>query len=96
VKKGSQLYIEGKIRTRSYDDKDGNKRYVTEIVADLMQMLGKKSDSGSDETHDRPAEPGQKFSSPRQENTASGSNSVGQGPDTFDNTSSSDDDDLPF
>jgi single-strand DNA-binding protein len=45
VKKGSQLYIEGKIRTRSYDDKDGNKRYVTEIVADLMQMLGKKSDS---------------------------------------------------
>ncbi len=96
VKKGSQLYIEGKIRTRSYDDKDGNKRYVTEIVADLMQMLGKKSDSGSDEAHDRSAESGQKFSSPRQENTASGSSSDGQGHDTFDNTSSSDDDDLPF
>lgn len=45
VKKGSQLYIEGKIRTRSYDDRDGNKRYITEIVADTMQMLGKKGDN---------------------------------------------------
>ena len=45
VKKGSQLYIEGKIRTRSYDDKEGNKRYITEIVADNMQMLGKKGDT---------------------------------------------------
>ena len=47
VKKGSQLYIEGKIRTRSYDDKEGNKRYITEIVGDNMQLLGKKSDSAS-------------------------------------------------
>ncbi|MDX2413991.1 MAG: single-stranded DNA-binding protein [Bacteroidales bacterium] len=47
VKKGSQLYIEGKIRTRSYDDKEGNKRYITEIIADNMQMLGKKGDTGS-------------------------------------------------
>jgi len=44
VKKGSQLYIEGRIRTRSYDDKDGNKRYIMEIVGDNMQMLGKKTD----------------------------------------------------
>lgn len=42
VKKGSSLYIEGKIRTRSWDDKEGNKRYTTEIVADNMQMLGAK------------------------------------------------------
>lgn len=42
VKKGNPLYIEGKIRTRSWDDKDGNKRYTTEIVADIMQMLGTK------------------------------------------------------
>ncbi len=47
VKKGSQLFIEGKIRTRSYDDRDGNKRYITEIVADNMQMLGKKSDNST-------------------------------------------------
>ena len=45
VKKGNPLYIEGKIRTRSYDDKDGNKRYITEIVADTMQMLGSKQDN---------------------------------------------------
>lgn len=42
VKKGNPLYIEGKIRTRSWDDKDGNKRYTTEIIADNMQMLGAK------------------------------------------------------
>ena len=45
VKKGSQLYLEGKIRTRSYDDKDGVKRYMTEIVTDQMQMLGRRQDS---------------------------------------------------
>lgn len=42
VKKGRQLYIEGRIRSRSYDDKEGNKRYITEIYADVMQMLGSK------------------------------------------------------
>ena len=45
VRKGSQLYIEGRIKTRSYDDRDGNKRYITEIIADNMQMLGKKGDT---------------------------------------------------
>lgn len=40
VKKGDRLYIEGRIRTRSWDDKDGNKRYTTEIYADNMEMLG--------------------------------------------------------
>ena len=42
--KGKQIYIEGKIQTRSYDDRDGNKRYITEIVVDQMQMLGSKDD----------------------------------------------------
>ena len=44
LKKGSQVYVEGKLRTRSYDDKDGVKRYSTEIVADNMTMLGGKRD----------------------------------------------------
>ncbi len=44
VKKGKQLYIEGRIKTRSYDDANGNKRYITEIVGDNMQMLGRKGD----------------------------------------------------
>jgi len=42
VKKGELLYIEGRLRTRSWDDKDGNKRYTTEIYADEMKMLGRK------------------------------------------------------
>lgn len=45
VKKGTQLYIEGKLRTRSWDDKDGNKRYTTEIYVDNLQLLGRKSDN---------------------------------------------------
>ncbi|BCR06135.1 single-stranded DNA-binding protein [Desulfuromonas versatilis] len=44
--KGKQVYIEGKIQTRSYDDRDGNKRYTTEIVADQMQMLGRAGEEG--------------------------------------------------
>lgn len=39
--KGSQVYIEGKIRTRSWDDESGQKRYATEIVGDVMQLLGR-------------------------------------------------------
>lgn len=57
VKKGSQLYIDGRIRTRSYDDKEGNKRYFTEIYADTLRMLGKKSDSDSG-THEPPENEG--------------------------------------
>ncbi|MBO5808213.1 MAG: single-stranded DNA-binding protein [Bacteroidales bacterium] len=45
VKKGTQLFIEGRIRTRSWDDQTGNKRYTTEIIADNLQLLGKKSDN---------------------------------------------------
>lgn len=41
-RKGSQIYLEGKIQTRQWEDKDGNKRYTTEIVAFQMQLLGGK------------------------------------------------------
>lgn len=50
VKKGTLLYVEGKIRSRSYDDKDGNKRYITEIEADNFQMVGRKSDDNQQST----------------------------------------------
>ena len=46
VKKGTQLYIEGRIKTRSYDDQDGNRKYITEIVGDEMKLLGKRPDEG--------------------------------------------------
>ena len=45
VRKGSQLYIEGRLRTRSWHDQTGNKRYTTEILADTLQLLGRKQDS---------------------------------------------------
>ena len=45
VKKGTQLYIEGRIRTRSWDDQTGNKRYTTEILVDNLQLLGRKADN---------------------------------------------------
>jgi len=44
LKKGNSIYVEGKIRTRDWTDKDGNKRYTTEIVGDNMVMLGSKRD----------------------------------------------------
>jgi len=47
VKKGSLVFIEGRLRTRSWDDKDGNKRYTTEVIASSMQMLDKKGDNNS-------------------------------------------------
>jgi single-strand DNA-binding protein len=46
VKKGTQLYIEGKIRSRSYDDQNGVKRYITEIYADNVEMLNRRTGSG--------------------------------------------------
>ena len=44
LKKGSQVYIEGRLRTRKYTDKEGIERYATEIIADTMQMLGSRQD----------------------------------------------------
>lgn len=47
IRKGSQIYVEGKITNRSYEDKDGNKRYTSEIIADTIRLLGSKpADSG--------------------------------------------------
>lgn len=67
--KGKQIYVEGKIQTRSYDDRDGNKRYITEIVMDQMHMLGSRDDnqagggyagSGQSSNQGRPASQGKK------------------------------------
>src|SRR3982751_6469179 len=46
--KGKQVYVEGRLRTRSYDDKDGNKRYVTEVMADDVLLLGGRGEGGGD------------------------------------------------
>ena len=47
LRKGSQVYVEGKLRTRKWQDKEGKDRYTTEIVADEMQMLGSKGGGAS-------------------------------------------------
>ncbi len=47
LRKGSQVYIEGKIRTRKWQDRDGNDRWSTEIIANEMQMLGGRAGSGA-------------------------------------------------
>jgi single-strand DNA-binding protein len=47
LRKGSQIYVEGKLRTRKWQDKEGKDRYTTEIVADEMQMLGSKGGGGA-------------------------------------------------
>jgi single-strand DNA-binding protein len=47
LKKGMTIYLEGKLRTRSYDDKDGHKKYITEVVGDTFTMLGKKENNSA-------------------------------------------------
>ncbi|MGE4543386.1 MAG: single-stranded DNA-binding protein [Pedobacter sp.] len=73
--KGKQIYIEGKIQTRSYDDRDGNKRYITEIVVDQMQMLGRAGEDNSgggggyqrrEQRQERPASNSRPQQSPQQ------------------------------
>lgn len=57
LRKGSSVYIEGSLKTRKWQDKDGQDRYTTEIVADEMKMLGGKGDAGAarDESGDHGA-----------------------------------------
>lgn len=60
VKKGMKLYIEGRLRTRQWEDKEHNKRYTTEIYADNMQMLSRVDNSNQTEqpsTHSMPTKP---------------------------------------
>jgi len=70
LKKGSQVYIEGKLQTRKWQDKSGNDRYTTEIVANDMQMLGGRGGSTAYNNDSAPA--------PAKAATASA------GPDDFD------------
>lgn len=94
VKKGSQLFIEGRIRTRSYTDKDGNTRYITEITGDSMQMLGKRPDEGGQEgyTPDQ-----QRTESPRTDSASVAGNTSSETPNGSKSSEAGDDpDDLPF
>lgn len=64
VSKGSQLYIEGKIRTRSWEDKQGNKRYTTEILAEKVVLIGNKKEEEQKTTQPQPQQRPQYQSTP--------------------------------
>jgi single-strand DNA-binding protein len=97
LKKGRSVYIEGRLQTRKYTDKDGVEKYSTEIVADRMQLLGGRDGpggGGSGGDVDFPAASGGGGGgSGRRENTGGGAKGGGAGgkknPDDFD-------DDIPF
>jgi len=100
VRKGTQLYIEGRLRTRSYTDASGNKKFTTEITVDTLQLLGRR-DSGMDDNgaqqgiYQHPAQqsyqqPSQAASAPAPQPAAPVSQPVNLG---FEDNSS---DDLPF
>ncbi len=55
LRKGRQVYIEGRLRTRKWQDRDGNDRYTTEIIANEMQMLGGRADTGGAPARPAPA-----------------------------------------
>ena len=95
LKKGSSVYIEGRLQTRKWQDKQGNDRYTTEIIADQLQMLGGRNSnaagqaSGQDHGAASPSQPGGASTDdtpppPRRKDPAPGGN--------FDDM----DDDIPF
>ena len=57
LKKGSPVYIEGRLETRKWNDKEGIERYTTEIISDKMQMLGGKQDRQESSREDKPSSP---------------------------------------
>ena len=83
LKKGSQVYIEGRLRTRNYEDQEGKTRYVTEIEARELNMLGRRDDRGPVVP---PPSPPNEYKDKPEENQ----NEKGQ------NTAEESTDDLPF
>jgi single-strand DNA-binding protein len=87
--KGRQVYVEGRLHTRSWDDKDGQKRYMTEVVADQVFLLGGRGEGGMDEGAGEAARP---VSMPRSARPQGGAPAPEPEPD-FGGIS---DDDVPF
>ena len=103
VKKGTQVYIEGRIRTRSWDDQTGNKRYTTEIMADTLQLLGKRQDNpagqgGYAAPAQQPgyAQPQQGYAQPQQYQQQAPVQSFSQPAAPQNIANDGPDDDLPF
>ena len=86
LRKGSQIYIEGRLQTRKWQDRDGNDRYTTEIVGNDMQMLGGGRKSATDENFKDPEDTHSSSDSPREVSSSGGT----AGSNTFI------EDDIPF
>jgi single-strand DNA-binding protein len=88
LSKGRQVYVEGRIQTRSWDDKDGNKRYMTEVIANDVQFLGGKDGGGARRGGDEagPPAPDPDFYAAGGGGFGGGGGGGGGGPD----------DDIPF
>lgn len=77
LKKGAQVYIEGKLQTRQWQDKDGNNRYTTEVVGNNLQMLGRKDENSSSNSTQTPTDtdtdtaPAQPTNTPEIDNSSS-------------------------
>lgn len=92
LKKGSQVYIEGKLRTRKWTDKEGVEKYTTEIIADTMQMLGSRQGMGGN----APAEEGYGSNAPAARQGGSGDGGSSRSASKPAQNFSDMDDDIPF
>lgn len=81
LKKGSQIYVEGRLQTRKWQDKEGHDRYTTEIVANEMQMLGSRASNQAASSHEQESSPPEDHPSK---------------PDKKNDTADDFDDDIPF
>lgn len=93
LKKGSQVYIEGKLRTRKYTDKDGVEKFSTEIVADTMQMLGSRQGMGGGASMDEGGYSNNSAPAPRQNSSGASRPAAPSRPAP---NFSDMDDDIPF
>jgi single-strand DNA-binding protein len=91
--KGKQVYIEGRLQTRSYDDKEGKKVYATEVVAEEVILLGGRGDAAPE--GGSPAGAGARSGAPQRGRGAAAPPSTGAEEDPFGGTGISDDD-VPF
>ena len=92
LSQGSQVAIDGRIQTRSYDDQEGNKRYVTEVVADNVEFLGSKSNSNQSSSDTKEPTPYDFDKAPEAKGTDVDSNPFAD----FGSSIEISDDELPF
>ena len=94
--KGKQVYVEGRLQSRSYDDKDGNKRYITEVVADDVILLGGRGEGGSTSVPEPAGMDSSVVSMPRTAQRPRPAPTAQSGPDTDLGGQGITDDDVPF